>query len=72
MGWASGSSIFDEIIKAVKRNVPNEKKRKNIYKAAIRAFREEDWDTECECCGRDAAFDKALKEENKRLGYDDE
>lgn len=72
MGWASGSSIFDEIIKAVKRNVPDERKRRNIYRTTIRAFRDQDWDTEYECIGRDKAFDEALKQENKRLGYDDE
>lgn len=71
MGWASGSSLFDEIIKAMKKNVRDAKTRKKIYKPIIRAFRDDDWDTEYECRGVDKAFDEALSEENKRLGYDD-
>jgi hypothetical protein len=70
MGWASGSELCDKIIRSVKRNVPDTKKRKNIYKATIRAFRDGDWDTEDECRGVDPVFDKALDEENKRLGYE--
>jgi hypothetical protein len=62
MGWASGSGLFSEIIKTVKKNVPDAGKRKRIYKDAIRAFQDADWDTENECEGEDPAFDKALGE----------
>jgi len=72
MGWSGGSEIFGQIIKAVKRNVPDKKKRKNIYKAAINAFRDQDWDTEDECEGMDPAFDEVMKKIRKDEGWDDE
>ncbi len=61
MGWASGSSLFSEVIKAVKKEMPDEKARVRLYKTLIAAFEESDWDTQDECRGEDTAYDKALK-----------
>lgn len=61
MGWASASEIVEKIIKTTKKHVPDEKTRVKMYKVIIRAFQDEDWDTEDECEGLDPAFDKALK-----------
>jgi uncharacterized membrane-anchored protein YjiN (DUF445 family) len=60
MGWSGGSGLFDSLIKTMKRNVPDEKARANVYKTMIRAFEDEDADTLDECRGQDPVFDKAL------------
>lgn len=62
MGWASASSIVDEIIESAKQFIPNDAKRKAFYKNVISAFEEHDWDTQGECLGNDKAFDSAMKE----------
>lgn len=62
MGWASGSRLFSSVIEAVKPNVPDEAKRKEIYKGLIEAFEESDWDTQDECMGEDDAYDAAMME----------
>ncbi len=36
--------------------------RASFYKILIPAMRDRDWDTECECLGIDAAYDKTLRE----------
>lgn len=62
MGWASGSRLFSEVIDVIKKYVPDEDERVDIYKGLIDAFEEADWDTQDECMGEDAAYDTALKE----------
>jgi hypothetical protein len=62
MGWASGSSLFSEIIHASKKAIPNSIHRKNFYIEIIQAFEGEDWDTQDECRGLDIAYDEALAE----------
>jgi hypothetical protein len=62
MGWASGSHVFAGVIKAVRAAVTDEDTRVQVYKGAIKAFEEGDWDTQSECCGMDPAFDRALRE----------
>ena len=59
MGWAGGSGLMAEIIKAAKPRM-GEMKRINFYKPVIEAFMMEDCDTLGECIGMDAAFDTAL------------
>lgn len=61
MGWASGSSLMDGIISAIKGKVPDYKTRKEIYKAIINEMESADWDTQDECMGSDKAYDAALK-----------
>lgn len=62
MGWSGGSEIFNNVISVVKDNVADERSRRAIYKGLIPAFEEGDWDTQDECLGKDAAYDKALYE----------
>ncbi len=62
MGWASGSELASEIVKAIKVEIPDAKRRKRIYKKIITAFENADCDTLDECEGEDPAFDAALKE----------
>ena len=62
MGWASGSGLFEEIIKASKKVMPNAALRKSFYLKVIKAFEDYDWDTQDECLNKDVAFKEALKE----------
>jgi len=62
MGWASATTIVEEIIKSAKRYIPDQDKRKAMYKDIIIAFEDMDWDTQDECLGMDKAFDSAMKE----------
>lgn len=72
MGWAGGSEIYDRIIVAAKRAIPNFTDRVEFHKAVIDAFYLGDWDTDSECLGQDDAFDMALMELNPDWGEDDE
>lgn len=67
MGWSSGSELFSEIIFSVKSEVKDNEARKRIYRHLIRAFEDQDWDTQDECCGEDDAYDAIFEEE---YGYD--
>lgn len=62
MGWASGSSLFVEVISAAKKYIPNAHSTVDFYKKVITAFEYHDWDTQDECLGEDKAFDQAIKE----------
>lgn len=62
MGWASGSSLFNDIINALMTEGVPPETRYFIYKSLIVSFQDHDWDTEDECEGTDPAFDRALKE----------
>lgn len=62
MGWSGGSRLFGAVIEAIKPEVPDEAKRKNLYLKLIDAFRDEDWDTLDECVGDDPAYDAAYAE----------
>lgn len=62
MGWASGSSLFSEVISAIKPRISDVTLRKEIYKDLINAFENSDWDTQDECMGEDEAYDAALVE----------
>lgn len=59
MGWASGSILMSDVIKAIKTKVPVEN-RTDIYVVLIEAFEDHDWDTQSECMRIDAAFDRAM------------
>jgi len=67
MGWASGSSVMNEIIEVVHKEIPDDEQnnfglRKRLYKGIIKALQSHDWDTEDESLGVDPAFDQALEE----------
>lgn len=62
MGWASGSTLAESIIKAVKDNVPDEQARVNIYRVLLNSMRNQDWDTEDEAMGIDPLFDGLIEE----------
>jgi hypothetical protein len=61
MGWASGSCLMGEVIRVIKKEVPDDEQRRLIYKGLIKAFRNEDCDTLDECIGDDPAFDAAMR-----------
>ena len=62
MGWASGSQVMEEIIDLVKDEIRDDQVRYRLYKGIITALEGNDWDTQNECEGVDAAYDKALKD----------
>lgn len=62
MGWASGSSVMNEIIDSLVSEVPDPEVRKRVYKPVITALRNADWDTLDESMFRDEAFDAAARE----------
>jgi hypothetical protein len=59
MGWASGSSMFREIIEFLMETVEDEKLRKDLYFGLIEIFENRDCDTLYECQGHDDMFDEA-------------
>lgn len=63
MGWASGSEIMNKIIKVVKKNVPDESVRREIYQPIYEAFTDSDWDTVDESLGLDEVFDQIAAED---------
>lgn len=59
MGWASGSSLMEEIVTALKSEFADDvKARKRVYKRLIKAFEDHDCDTLDEAIGTDAAYDE--------------
>lgn len=62
MGWSSGTEIFEDIIKAAKKAIPEEKARKQFYKEIYPAFCDADWDTEDECFDDDPLFKEVYDE----------
>jgi len=63
MGWASGASLMENIIDRVRKVIPNEEYRKELYKVLIDEFENDDWDTQSDIDWRkDAAFDEAMRE----------
>lgn len=70
MGWSSGSGLMSDVIKSVKKHVPDEDARKAIYKPLIKSWEQEDCDTLYECKGMDPAFDAALPK--KYFEFDEE
>lgn len=61
MGWSSGTDVAIPIIESVKNNVDDEKARKRIYKAIIKALQGADWDCQDEARGIDPIFDELLE-----------
>lgn len=61
MGWAGGSSLCWEVIKAAKKAIPDKEKRAKFYESLIVAFENEDCDTLHECWSADPVFKKTHK-----------
>lgn len=62
MGWASGSSMFSEIIEFLQETIEDDELRKDLYLGLIEIFENRDCDTLHECKGEDDAFDDAFEE----------
>jgi hypothetical protein len=62
MGWASGSEIFNVILRTTVKHIPNPETRKEFYLPIYDAFCDKDCDTLGECHGIDKAFDDLLYE----------
>lgn len=71
MGWASGSSLFRDLILTVKKNISSNAVRKRIYDDMLESFESYDWDTQNECLGIDVMFDELWEEKCKERGYDE-
>jgi len=72
MGWASGSELYREVIRAVQPRITCDAVRTVIHKELIVAFERHDWDTQGECEGIDPAFDAALAELHPDWGEDED
>lgn len=62
MGWASGSRVMTDIIRAVRKVKIDRPVKVALYKQIIRALEDNDWDTQDECLELDDCFDEAMKE----------
>ena len=62
MGWASGSKLFEVILRTTVEYIPNSETRKEFYLPIYEAFCIADCDTLDECHGIDKAFDDLLYE----------
>lgn len=70
MGWASGSSIAEELVKTVRDNATDERVgedvgeelRQDLYRKLISVFENYDCDTLDECLDLCPDFDKVYKE----------
>ena len=62
MGWASGSSLFSDIIDAINDSEIDDETRQQLYQRLIPIFEDEDCDTLGECLGQDKAFDSVYKQ----------
>lgn len=60
MGWSSGTDIAVEMIKVIKKNVPDLKARKKIYKVLLDSLEGQDWDSSMDAEGIDLVFDSLL------------
>ena len=67
MGWGSGSEIFREIILAAQEAIPDNAIRKAFYAKVIRAFCQNDWDTEAECLELDPVYDELYFEVDEKV-----
>ena len=66
MGWATGSSLMEDVIYGIKIEIDDFDTRVKVYKVLITSFEEYDCDTLQECIGLDDAFDDAYAS----FGYD--
>lgn len=61
MGWSNGSTLMSELIDVVRKEIPNDKTRFNVYLRMIDVFEDTgDCDTLHECLFEDTQFDHAF------------
>lgn len=78
MGWASGSSLFSDIIEAINDCDVDEDTRKLLYEKLIPIFEDEDCDTLQECLGQDSVYDKVYnslyppEDDSELLDFEDD
>lgn len=78
MGWASGSSLFSDIIEAINDCDVDDETRHMLYEKLIPIFEDEDCDTLQECLGQDSVYDKVYNslypqdEDNEILDFEDD
>ena len=58
MGWASGSSLFSDIIEAITDCDVDDETKYMLYGKLIPIFEDEDCDNLQECLGQDSVYDK--------------
>lgn len=71
MGWSGGTELMTVVIEELQK-ICLPQARQRFYAKVIKAFMEEDWDTENECLGLDPSYDRALKQIWKKQGIDPE
>lgn len=62
MSWASGSSLFYDIIEAINDCEIDDETRQQLYQRLIHIFEDEDCNTLRECLGKDNAFDLVYRQ----------
>lgn len=78
MGWASGSSLFSDIIEAINDCDVDDETRYMLYEKLIPIFEDEDCDTLQECLGQDSVYDKVYnslyppEDESELLDFEDD
>lgn len=70
MGWGSGSTLMEKIVKRIKNDVTDQEVRKIVYKILVDEFENEDWDTVDEVLYLDDALDEVIYEMHHGLGLD--
>ena len=62
MGWSGGSTVMNDIIDVVQKEIKDQGLKQRLFKGIIEALEGADWDTHDECLDQDIAFDAALAE----------
>lgn len=70
MGWGSGSTLMEKIVKRIKNDVTDQEVRKIVYKILVEEFENQDWDTVDEVLYLDDALDDVIYEMHPGLGLD--
>ena len=63
MGWSSGSDVAGDMIRVLRDEVSDPKKREKIYRVLYQTLSNQAWDTVDEVCGIDPIFDGMLNSE---------
>ncbi len=63
MGWSGGSDVAREMVTAILKHVPEQARRRAVYRRLIDVLESQDWDTQPEAKGIDDVFDQLLWED---------
>ncbi|KPC49675.1 hypothetical protein [Amantichitinum ursilacus] len=72
MAWSGGTELFEDVITAAQKGIPDNDLRRDFYLELIEAFEREGWDEQADCRGLDAAFDEALESLHPELTEDED